>query len=679
MAPKFSHNALWWSCHACVWLCVFVLAPLNMWAQKTVQLNDVQVVANRRLKDVGVEMTKLDTLVLHENISLSMADILSKNSTVFVKSYGRATESLVEFRGTSPSHTQVTWNGMRINSPMLGTLDFSTIPAYFIDEANLYHGASSINLLAGGLGGAVEMVNKPAEKKGWGAQFTQGVGSFNTFDDFLRLTYANDRLSSSTRVVYSKADNDYKYTNYDKKTDIYDTQGQWIGSYHPEERNKSGYFEDLHALQELYYHPGQGHKLGLSAWYTHSKRGLPFLSVDYKDDTAFKNEQITNTLRSVLSWDYTMPKAKWATKLGYAYSDIGYEYYTTRQSLQTSITSSRSYANTAFLQTQVDFSLTQQLMLIGGLDFYYQHVNSHDRSPFHIGKNFDLGRPEYHANVQVRWRPIPRFSLAAVVREEVYKDDMVAPIPALFADFTLWRPWNLVLKTSVARNYRYPSMDDLYFQPGGNPDLKPEQGFTYDVGLEVARQQRTWTIKANLTAFDSHISDWILWTPNTKGFWEPSNVKKVHNYGLEASLQTSLLLGQDWKVSVSGNFAWTPSKNIGEDINSNDASYGKQLCYVPKVSANLNARLQWRTWTLLCQWNHYSERYTTTSNEVNYITGRLKPYYMTDLSLGKTFRLGRVDASLKALVNNLFSTEYVTVLSRPMPRRNYEIYFTVKI
>ena len=229
----------------CSMLCLMALA------QEDVHLDNVQVVAHRRLKDVGVEMTKLDTMVLHENISLSMADVLSKHSTAFVKSYGRATESLVEFRGTSPSHTQVTWNGMRINSPMLGTLDFSTVPAYFIDEANLYHGASSINLLGGGLGGAVEMVNKPAEKREWGMQFVQGIGSFDTYDDFLRLNYANDRLSSSTRIVYSKADNDYKYTNLDKKTDVYDADGNWLYSYHPEERNKSGYFDVIIVIINL--------------------------------------------------------------------------------------------------------------------------------------------------------------------------------------------------------------------------------------------------------------------------------------------------------------------------------------------------------------------------------------------------------------------------------------------
>ena len=317
----------WLSAIFCSMLCVPMLA------QKEVHLDNVQVVAQRRLKDVGVEMTKLDTVVLHENISLSMADILSKHSTAFVKSYGRATESLVEFRGTSPSHTQVTWNGMRINSPMLGTLDFSTIPAYFIDETNLYHGASSINLIGGGLGGAVEMVNLPVEKKGWGMQFVQGIGSFDTYDDFLRLTYKNQRFTSSTRVVYSTSDNDYKYTNHDKKTDVYDQDGNWVTSYHPEERNKSGYFDDFHVLQELYYDAGKGHQLGASVWWTHSKRGLPFLSVDYKDDSDFKNEQRNNTLRTVLSWNRMKDKMKWAMKAGFAYADIGYEYFTTRQEM----------------------------------------------------------------------------------------------------------------------------------------------------------------------------------------------------------------------------------------------------------------------------------------------------------------------------------------------------------
>ena len=98
-----------------------------------VDIEGVMVTGNRPISDIGIQRTRFDSLALKENISLSMADVLTFNSSIYVKSYGRATLSTVAFRGTSPSHTQVTWNGMRINNPMLGMTDFSLIPSYLID------------------------------------------------------------------------------------------------------------------------------------------------------------------------------------------------------------------------------------------------------------------------------------------------------------------------------------------------------------------------------------------------------------------------------------------------------------------------------------------------------------------------------------------------------------------
>ena len=65
----------------------------------------------------------------------SSSTTLSVSVSIFSKQYGRATLSTVAFRGTAASHTQVMWNGMRINSPMLGMTDFSMIPSYFVDDA----------------------------------------------------------------------------------------------------------------------------------------------------------------------------------------------------------------------------------------------------------------------------------------------------------------------------------------------------------------------------------------------------------------------------------------------------------------------------------------------------------------------------------------------------------------
>ena len=100
-------------------------------------------------------------------------------------------------------------------------------------------------------------------------------------------TYGSDRWQVSTRAVYSSSPNDYKYTNHDKKINIYDEDKNIIGQYHPKERNRSGAFKDLHLLQEVYYNTRKGDKLGLNAWYINSNRELPMLTTDYGDATDF--------------------------------------------------------------------------------------------------------------------------------------------------------------------------------------------------------------------------------------------------------------------------------------------------------------------------------------------------------------------------------------------------------
>lgn len=642
------------------------------------KLGEVVVFARRPMKSIGVQKTTVDTLVLHRDVAVSMAEILSQNSTMFVKSYGRATESTAEFRGTSASHTQVTWNGMKINSPMLGTVDFSLIPSFLIDDVSLYHGASSLGVTGGGLGGAVQLSSAQSAVTGRGLKYVQGIGSFDTFDQFLDLHIGSDRFSSSTKAVYSTSRNNYKYTNYDKKVDVFE-DGVLVGSYHPVERNKSGYFDDFHFQQRFGYRANQNTDAGITFWQTVSKRGLPFLSVDYKDDSDFTNEQRVRVSRVVADVNHRAAAVRLSGNAGYSYTDLKYDYFTKRQQeVASDITHSRTYANTAFTKVSADWMPHGGLMLGAVAEGYYNHVKSRDKSTYHIGDNYDKGRVETSLSLSARWRPVERFAVACILRGESYGGHTVPLIPALFVEYTLVPSWNLTAKASVARNYRYPSLDDLYFQPGGNPALDPEKGTTVDGGVEFDYRNDAFTLRGNVSAFDSHIDDWIQWTPDTRGFWRPANVKKVHSYGVEVTASVSVALGNGVTIGADGSFAWTPSINLGEKVNSNDASYGKQLCYVPKFSASVSPKVTWRGWTAVWNWNHYSERFTTASNEVAHITGRLKPYYMNDLCIGKEFAVRKVGFAVKGFVKNIFDTEYVTVLSRPMPGRNYEIMLEVQ-
>ncbi len=646
----------------------------------SLKINEVNIYGRRPIKDIGIQQTKLDTTALRENITLSMADVLTQNTTIFIKQYGRATLSTASFRGTSPSHTQVTWNGMKLNSPMLGMVDFSMIPSYFIDDASLLHGTSSINTTGGGLGGAITLSTKPAKKEGFGVQYIQGISSFRTFDEFLRLTYGNRHWQASTRLVYSSSENRYTYRNYNKKENIYDDDMNIIDTYYPKERNKSGDFHDLHLLQEIYYNTGKGDRLGVSAWYMKSRRGVPMLNVDYKDDTEYINEQKENTFRGVLNWDHNRTDWKLAVKAGYTYTDLGYEYSRDLgNGSRVQMIDSHSYVNTLYGSAHTDYYLGDKWMFTAGLTAHQHFVDSRDMNIITqeggtavVG--YDQARTELSVNLSAKWQPTDRLGMSVVIREDMYGEKWTPVIPAFFTDYVVSKRGNVIAKASVSRNFRFPTLNDLYFLPGGNPDLKREEGFTYDAGVSFSlAEENRYSLTGEVTWFDSQINDWIVWLPTFKGFWTPMNVKKVHAYGIEVKAASQLRLSEDWQLAMDGNFSWTPSINHGDPVNWADESIGKQLVYIPKRSAAFTGKLSYKSWRFTYKWTYYSQRYTTSSNETATKIGELLPYNMSDLSLEKVCSFKCRDLSVKGVVNNLFNEEYESVLSRPMPRMNYGI------
>ena len=651
--------------------------------ERNIAIREVPIGGRRPMKEIGVERTTFDSVTLKENIALSIADVLTFNSPLFVKQYGRATLSTVSFRGTGPSHTQVTWNGMRINNPMLGMTDFSMIPSYFIDDASLLHGTSSVNEAGGALGGVVKLSTAPAAADGFGLQYIQGIGMYRTFDEFLRLTWGDEHWQVSTRAVYQSSRNDYKYRNRDKKENIYDEEMNIVGSYYPVERNKSGAFDDVHVLQEIYYNTGRGDRFGLNAWYINSNRELPLLTTDYADDTRFENRQREHTLRSVLSWDRLRRDWKVGAKAGYIHTWMAYDYRRDPgNGIMTSMTRSRSRIDTFYGQAAGEYAVGDEWLFTADIALHQHFVRSADKNiVLQQGDKaivgYDQGRVEIDAAVSAKWRPAERLGLSAVLREQLYGTKW-ATVPALFADYLLSKRGNVVAKASVSRNFRFPTLNDLYFLPGGNPDLKNETGVQYEAGLSFAvGRDAIYTLSGSASWYDQRIDDWILWLPTTKGFFSPVNIKEVHAYGVEVRADLSVMLARGLKLDLDGTFSWSPSINVGEPMSPADQSVGKQLPYEPEFSGTATGRLAWRSWGLLWQFCYYSERYTMSSNDIT-LTGRLTPYVMNNLSLEKGFAFRRADLSLKATINNLFNEEYLSVLSRPMPRMNCEFFINVK-
>lgn len=635
------------------------------------RLDTVTITGKRPFRDIGTTKTVLDTLILRESITNSLADILSQSTSIFIKSYGRGTMATASFRGTSPSHTQVLWNGMNINSPMLGQVDFSMIPSYFIDDMSLWHGASSVNVTGSGLGGAITLGTGPEKEKGFDLRFIQGISSYRTFDDFLQFRYAGDKWQSSTRAYFVHSKNDFKYINYDK------AQINDDGSYNPTyeiTRNKNCEYQDFHLLQELYYDRKDGNKFSFTAWLMDSDRGIPMLTTDQRDEAYYKTRQEETTLRTVGGWDRTAEKLKISSKLGYTYTHMLYTYNTGIGNEQTrQMQHANSYIYSGFVSGNAEYIPSDKWMIGGNINGTFNSVDTWEKE---TKTGYMESRPEISALATVRYRPWSRVGLAIDLREQYY-DKFTPLIPAAFLDITLWPSYNVIFKASIARNYRYPTLNDLYFQPGGNPELLPEKGFTYDTGLEFTlKTNDRFTLKGEVTAYDSHIDNWILWLPTTKGFWTPRNVKQVHSYGIELKGKASLRLGE-WTLWMDANWSRTKAINNGDPVGPADVSVGKQLVYIPEYSSAVMTQVSWKNFFFIYKYNYYSRRYTTSSNEMYTNRDELTSYYMNDVSLEKRFKWKQTGISAKFSIYNLFNEEYVSVLSRPMPRRNYG--FTISV
>ena len=208
-------------------------------------------------------------------------------------------------------------------------------------------------------------------------------------------------------------------------------------------------------------------------------------------------------------------------------------------------------------------------------------------------------------------------------------------------------------------------MDDLYWVPGGNPDLKSETGFSWEAGMALKARSKVLGVEFTATYFQSQIDNWIIWLPNGN-VWTPQNKRQVVAQGVETKLKMDATLGRVL-LKLHGAYTYVSSK-ITEGTSATDASVGHQLIYVPIHQAKAHVSIHLQKLFLLYGHQFVGERYTTSDNEAS-----LPAYQLSYVSVGYAFPIGKHTIGLDLTVDNLFNTEYQTIAWRPMPGRSFLI------
>ena len=310
------------------------------------------------------------------------------------------------------------------------------------------------------------------------------------------------------------------------------------------------------------------------------------------------------------------------------------------------------------------------------------YVNWHKNYQFNFGVNV-LSSSAITNNYDGK-RTISRASLLAGNKFSFLQDKLTAYVSVRAEYFSVGTlpvtgnisgEYKLTKAVSVMANaakvYRQPTLNELYWVPGGNIHLKPEQGYTYEGAINYKKQIKNISVFISGALFSRKINNWIAWIPGANANPTPVNIQQVWSRGGETT----------WKINYKNNklrigagvITGYVLSTIESNKLENDNSQDKQLIYTPRYTVNGNMTIGYNKFNAIYFHQYIGYRFTSSDN-----SAWLDPYHVSSLRLNYTFDKKHVKFILFSACNNLFNTSYAILASRPMPLRNYEFGITLQ-
>lgn len=619
---RFPHIVALWFCLALTGISFAQSIP----SDSAIALPETQILADRiKHSHAGLNTSTYDSL-LQAYPQGNLADFLTRESPMFIKSYGLGSLATTAFRGGSAYHTAVLWNGISLSSPMNGLLDLSLVPLAAAKHLELQHGGSTALFGSGAVAGVLKFSSQPSLGQGFSLEADLSVGSFSDFRQELGATWSKKRFASSLRIFHASAQNDFSFTN------------PYLGN----ERSRQTHAElrNLGLVTDHIWSPGKGHSLSLNAWLQRTERNLPPTLLQ----SISRAKQEDQALRLHAAWKYQ--KGPWETHLRTAYVHETLLYQDSLSDIY-SLSLSHQWINEAEAKVQLHPNHSLQMGWHGSFA-----LASHPS----FAANPEQFRTALFASYSYRSKN-RKWHAQASGRGEIWAGKVAPPTFSVGLDYRLF-PW-LKLRANGSKLYRIPTFNDLYWVPGGNPELKPEEGYALEGGLDLHVKYRKFTFRSSLTAFHRDIDHWILWLPGTS-FWSPQNLRQVWSRGMETQTDLSYRNGK-WSIGLNLSTQYVVSTNQ-KALGPNDLSVGKQLMYTPVYSGGAGLSLAYGGLSLGYRHQYTGYRYTSTDN-----TQFLSPFDLGSVQLSYLFpfKSHRLRAHLS--INNVWNSDYLVLANRPMP------------
>lgn len=607
---------------------------------QVITLNDVSVVDFKNDNSLVFKSIDLAVNAQTNKVGGDLGDLLQNTVPVYFKNYSVGGVKTIDFRGTGSERTMVYWNGIPVSSPTLGGFDFSLLPFYFVEDARLRYGGASLTDGGGGLGGSVQLLNT-AEFNNNNIEITSSYGSFGSFTIRGKALLKKDKFNSDSRIIYKEAKNDYPFTNEFKKG-------------HPTENRVHNEVKQLGFQQVFAYRFNRKHSLSARFALTESDRNLPPPISSGSTEGA---RQKDNLVLSQVDWNW-IPTRDWYLKVR-----SGYQYQENRF-IQQDVIDEQTLVNAWNNKADLGYRGFKNLDLNASLRFDRYWVQSDGAGSVQEDQVTGLINADWQFMKKVK------LVLGSRIMTITGSSSPIMPYAGLV--------WQLPkssgnIRTNISQVYRFPTINDRYWTPGGNPDLEPENGWNYELGYEFKNNFRSIFIDFGLNTFYGRINQWILWQPseNNPFIWEAQNIWKVNNMGVEIVSKTTFNFSESNNISLGINYTYASTK-VAETTKTNNGIEGKQLILTPEHLLLLPVELRFNNFNAGIKYSFVSQRYTDRLN-----ADALDSYNLVDLVLGYHILKPNLQANLS--IDNILNTPYQTIPGRPLPGIFFNLTLTWKI
>ena len=562
-----------------------------------------------------------DSLTKRLSLGNTLSQTISWLTPYYLRTYGSGGTATIAFRGLPAQHTQVLWEGIPINSPTLGLTDLNTLSAGKQNELYIIQNQEN-NTLSSTFGGSVNLYHKPLKHHNLYYKYQSDRSHVLRTD----LNYRSKKFFSHAFFSLINDQNHFTYIHPNTQTREYENHAEAAiseirlqASFNTSKTNISlqGWLQNNHnnIPGNVFSQVAQGKQKDINLRFLFQAEKY----ISQKQHISLK-QYIGNTRSTYNTFDNNITSHvktySYITQFLYNHEIYPTLHITTAGNLSVDKAQTNHYTSTKYrttINTKWSISFVPWLNLLyikSSVNILYVNTHSSYIQP----------------SLFINWHAIKKhyFSL-------------------------LWEEVN-----------RIPTFNDLYWAPGGNPQLTPEKGNTWQLNYTYHGIKNK---SLSLNAYYTTIQNGIEWIPvENSDIWSPVNRHKIIARGLEllSTIQHIKLPYIYGELGVRGH-ASIQFTSYKEPRFDGDQADGKQLRYTPKYIWNIHSWWLYKKWIIHSSLKWTSRRYITDTEDINQ---SLEPYFIMNMVISYQL-LYPLPLQLSLEIENLNDISYQHISGYP--------------